>query len=119
MHNKETVFYIVNQTVQFSNGIKRTFLMAIELKMVQHFTLIILNLNSRIIFKSNSMVSFRSNIARRYGGVIYYNVSQLSNACYSTSNSKSQTIIVENNATVEFNNNQARAAEDSVFFSIS
>ena len=42
MHNKETVFYIVNQTVQFSNGIKRTFLMAIELKMVQHFTLIIL-----------------------------------------------------------------------------
>ena len=65
------------------------------------------------------MVSFRSNIARRYGGVIYYNVSQLSNACYSISNSKSQTIIVENNATVEFNNNQARAAGDSVFFSIS
>ena len=61
------------------------------------------------------MVFFRSNLARRYGRVIYYNVSQLSNACYSNS----CTLIFDDNASVYFKNNQARAAGDSIFFSIS
>ena len=42
MHNKETVFYIVNQIVQFSNDIKRTILIVTEHKTVQHFILNIL-----------------------------------------------------------------------------
>ena len=113
--NREIVFYIVNQTVQFSNDIKKTVFDGNRAQNGAAFYINYLNLNSRIIFTSNSMVSFRSNIARRYGAVIFYNVPQLSNACYNNS----RTIIVENNASMEFNNNQARAAGDSIFFSIS
>ena len=115
MHNKETVFYIVNQTVQFSNYIKKTIFDSNRAQNGAAFYINYLNLNSRIIFTNNSMVSFRSNIARRYGGAIYYNVSQLSNACYSNSHN----IIVNNNASIELKNNQARAAGNSIFFSIS
>ena len=115
MSNREIVFYIVNQTVQFSNDIKKTVFDGNRAQNGAAIYINYLNLNSRIIFTSNSMVSFRSNIARRYGAVIYYNVPQLSNACYNNS----RTIIVENNASIEFNNNQARAAGDSIFFSIS
>ena len=114
-HNKETVFYIVNQTVQFSNDIKRTLFVGNRAQNGAAFYINYLNLNSRIIFTNNSMVFFRSNVARRYGGVIYYNVSQLSNTC----SSNSRTLIFDNNASVEFKNNQARSAGNSIFFSIS
>ena len=115
MRNKETVFYIVNQTVQFSNDIKGTLFDSNRAQNGAVFYIKYLTLNSKIIFTNESIVSFRSNIARRYGGVIYYNVSQLRNTCYSNSHS----LIFNNNALVEFKNNQARAAGNSIFFSIS
>ena len=115
MHNTETVFYVVNQTVQFSNDVKKTLFDSNRAQNGAALYINYHNLNSKLIFTNNSMVSFRSNIARRYGGAIFYNISQLSNTCYNNSHN----LMVNNNALVEFKNNQARAAGNAVFFSIS
>ena len=112
IHNKETVFYVVNQAVHFSNDIKMTLF---DSNRAQNGAALYLNLNSTITFTNNSMVSFNNNIARRYGGAIFYNISQLSNACYRIS----CNFIFYVNASVTFRSNQAQAAGDSIFFSIS
>ena len=110
--NDGTLFHIANQVLQFSNDNRMT---VFDRNRGQNGAVLYLDMNATIIFTNNSMVLFNSNIARRYGGAIFYNVSQLSDVCYRNAS----TIIVENNASVLFKNNQARAAGDSIFFSIS
>ena len=111
MQNDETLFHIANQVLQFSNENRMT---VFDRNRAQNGAAVYLNLNSTITFTNNSMVSFSNNIARRYGGAILYNISQLSNACYRNAN----ILIVDNNASIVFNNNQARASGNSIFFSI-
>ena len=110
--NKESVFYIVNQTLQFSNDMKMTLF---DGNRAQNGAALYLDLNSKVIFTNNSAVSFTNNIARRYGGAIYYEVLQSSEACYRNLS----TFIVYYNASVVFNNNQAKNGGNSIFFSIS
>ena len=110
--NKESVFYIVNQTLQFSNDMKMTLF---DGNRAQNGAALYLDLNSKVIFANNSAVFFSNNIARRYGGAIYYEVLQSSEACYRNLS----TFIVHNNASIVFNNNQARTGGNSIFFSIS
>ena len=110
--NKESVFYIVNQTLQFSNDMKMT---VFDGNRAQNGAALYLDLNSKVIFTNNSAVSFTNNIARRYGGAIYYEILQSSEACYRNLS----TFIVYNNASIVFNNNQARTGGNSAFFSIS
>ena len=110
--NEESVFYIVNQTLQFSNDMKMTLF---DGNRAQNGAALYLDLNSKVIFTNNSAVSFTNNIARRYGGAIYYEILQSSEACYRNLS----TFIVYYNASVVFNNNQARTGGNSIFFSIS
>ena len=110
--NEETVLYIVNHTLQFYNDIAMT---VFDGNRAQNGPAMYLDMNSEVIFANNSAVSFSNNIARRYGGAIYYDITQSSNACYRNVS----TLTVENNVSVVFNNNQARAAGNSIFFSIS
>ena len=112
IQNKESVFYIVNQTLQFSNDMKMTLF---DGNRAQNGAALYLDLNSKVIFTNNSAVSFTNNIARRYGGAIYYEILQSSEACYRNLS----TFIVYYNASVVFNNNQARAGGNSIFFDIS
>ncbi|MCY3927404.1 MAG: hypothetical protein OXG81_03930, partial [Acidobacteria bacterium] len=79
MQNKETVFYIRNQTLQFSNDNKTT---VFDSNRAQNGAALYLDLNAKIIFTNNSAVSFSNNIARRYGGAIYCDITQSSDACY-------------------------------------
>ena len=110
--NDETLFHIVNHILQFSNENRMT---VFDRNRGQNGAVLYLDMNTNIIFTNTAMVLFNNNIARRYGGVIFYNVSQLSNACYKNVS----TFIIDNNASVKFNNNQARSAGDSIFLSIS
>ena len=110
--NEESVLYIVNHTLQFYNDIVMT---VFDGNRAQNGPAMYLDMNSEVIFTNNSAVSFSNNIARRYGGAIYYDITQSSNACYRNVS----TLTVENNASVVFNNNQARAAGNSIFYSIS
>ena len=112
IQNKESVFYIVNQTLQFSNDMK---MKLFDGNRAQNGAALYLDLNSKVIFTNNSAVFFSNNIARRYGGAIYYEILQSSEACYRNLS----TFIVCYNASIVFNNNQARTGANSVFFSIS
>ena len=112
LENDETVFYITNQFLQFSNDIKMTIF---DNNRAQNGPAMYVDLNSRVKFTNNSTVTFSNNIARRYGGVIYYNIPESSDACYRNLS----TIIVENGSSIIFNNNQATAAGNSIYFSIS
>ena len=75
-----------------------------------------LDLNSKVIFTNNSKVSFINNIARRYGGAIYYNITQSSDAC---NNNLSTFIVDDDNTIINFKNNIAGVAGNSIYFSIS
>ena len=110
--NEESVFYIVNQTLQFSNDMKMTLF---DGNRAQNGAALYLDLNSKVVFTNNSVVTFSNNIARRYGGAIYYKVLQSSEACYRNLS----TYIVHYNASVVFKNNQARTGGNSIFYSIS
>ena len=112
MQNEEIVLYAVNHILRFYNDIAMTIF---DSNRAQNGPAMYLDMNSEVIFANNSAVSFSNNIARRYGGAIYYDITQSSNACYRNVS----TLTVENNASVVFNNNQARAAGNSIFFSIS
>ena len=66
-------------------------------------------------FNNNSLVSFHKNIARRYGGAIYYDITQSSSACRNIT----IVLVVEVNASLDFINNVAGLAGNSVYFSVS
>ena len=110
--NEEILLYVVNHTLKFCNEITVT---VFDGNRAQNGPVMYLDMNSKVIFANTSAVSFSNNIARRYGGAIYCDITQSSNACYRNVS----TLTVENNASVVFNNNQARAAGNSIFFSIS
>ena len=112
LQNDETVFYVTNQFLQFSNDIKMT---VFDSNRAQNGAAVYVDLNSTVRFTNNSAVTFSNNIARRYGGAIYYDITQSSNACYRNIS----TFIVDNGSLVSFNNNQAMAAGNSIYFSIS
>ena len=112
-HNEETVFYMVNQILEFANEIKPT---VFDSNRAQNGAAIYLNLDSKIKLNNNSVVLFYRNVARRYGGAIYYDVTPASNAC-----NKNTTVFLleENIAPPEFKSNVAGFAGNSIYYSIS
>ena len=110
--NAEMVLYVVNHTLQFCNDINMTIF---DGNVAQNGPAVYLEMNSKVLFTNNSAVYFSNNIAGRFGGAIYYDITQSSDTCYRNVSA----LTVENNASVVFKNNQARAAGDSIFFSIS
>ena len=112
LQNDETVFYVTNQFLQFSNDIEMT---VFDSNRAQNGAAVYVDLNSTVRFTNNSVVTFSNNIARRYGGAIYYDITQSSDACYGNIS----TFIVDNGSLISFNNNQAMAAGNSIYFSIS
>ena len=111
LQNAGTVFYITNQSLQFSNDMKVT---VFDSNMAQNGAAVYINLNSQVTFTNNSAVSFSNNIARRYGGAFYFDISQSSNACYQNAS----VFRINSNGSIISNNNQARAAGNSIYFSI-
>ena len=112
MNNGETVFYISNQVLQFSNEKEPTIF---DCNRAQNGAALHLVLDSKVQFNKNSLVSFSKNFATRYGGAIYYDITQSSSA-YRNTNS---ILVVEENASLDFINNVAGLAGNSVYFSVS
>ena len=111
-HNEETVFHIMNQYIYFANENTVT---VFDSNKAQNGPSVYLNFNSKLIFTNTSAVIFSNNVARRYGGAIFYNITQSSNACYRNLS----TLIVDNSTTIDFNDNLAGIAGNSIYFSIS
>ncbi|XP_065912895.1 uncharacterized protein [Dysidea avara] len=82
----------------------------------EHGAALYLDLNSRVMFNSNSKVSFIGNEARRYGGAIYCSVS-VHNGCYKN---LSDILLVQNTTSdiIEFNNNVGSAGGNSVYLNV-
>ena len=59
-------------------------------------------MDSKVKFNNNSQVSFNKNTARRYGGA---NITSV--------------LIVEENASLDYTNNEAGLAGNSIYFSVS
>ena len=113
MHNTESVFYLQNQILQFLNRKNST---VFYNNRAQNGAALYLDLNSVVRFTKNSTVTFSNNVARRYGGAIYYDITQLSEACYRNLS----VFKVENNSTsIDLRNNVAGIAGNSIYFSIS
>ena len=111
-HNEETVFHIMNQYIYFANENTVT---VFDSNKAQYGPSAYLNFNSKLIFTNISAVIFSNNVARRYGGAIFYNITQSSNACYRNLS----TLIVNNSTSIDFNDNLAGIAGNSIYFSIS
>ena len=111
-HNEETVFHIMNQYIYFANENTVT---VFDSNKAQNGPSVYLNFNSKLIFTNTSAVIFSNNVARRYGGAIFYNITQSSNACYKNLS----TLIVDNSTSIDFNDNLAGIAGNSIYFSIS
>jgi len=115
MHNEETVFYILNQVLQFHNDKKVTIF---DNNRAQNGAALYLDLDSKLIFNNNSAVSFSNNVARRYGACIYFSITQSSNAC----NENVSVFTLGENITslhMDIINNVAGIAGNSIYFSIS
>ena len=112
MNNEETVFYISNHVLQFFNEKEPTIF---DSNRAQNGAALYLELDSKVSFTQHSQVSFNKNVVRRYGGAIYYDVTQSSSACRNSTS----VLVVEENASVGFTNNVAGLAGNSVYFSVS
>ena len=113
INNVGTVFYIDNQVLQFLTESDAT---VFDNNQAQNGAALYLTSDSKLNFTNNSAVSFSNNIARRYGGAIYYDITQSSDACYSN---LSTFIVNYANTSVKFKNNNAGIAGNSMYFSIS
>ena len=111
IHNIGNVFYLQNQILKFLKGKRST---VFDNNIAQNGAALYLDLNSVVIFSNNSTVTFSNNVARRYGGAIYYDITQSSDACY-----RNLSAFVDNSASIDFRNNIAGIAGNSVYFSIS
>ena len=111
-HNEETVFHITNQYIYFANENEIT---VFDSNKAQNGPSVYLNLNSKLIFTNKSAVVFSNNIARRYGGAIFYNITQSSDTCYRNLSA----LIVDNSTSIDFKDNLAGIAGNSIYFSIS
>ena len=107
-NNSKTVIYLMNKHVTFQEMIK--FLNNVA----EYGTAIYLDSGSSIKFDKGSNVTFTDNFARRYGGGIFYDMSQFSSTC----ENDHMSIQVEENSTVQFNNNAAGIAGNSIYVSI-
>ena len=112
MNNEDTIFYISNQVLQFFSEKEPTIF---DSNRAQNGAALYLELDSKVNFTQHSQVSFNKNIARRYGGAIYYDITQSSSACRNITS----VLAVEENASVGFTNNVAGLAGNSVYFSVS
>ena len=111
IHNIGNVFYLENQFLRFLKGNGST---VFDNNIAQNGAALYLDLNSVVIFDNSSTVTFSNNVARRYGGAIYYDITQSSDACY-----KNLSAFVDNSASIDFRNNIAGIAGNSLYFSIS
>ena len=111
-NNGENVFYLSNQVLQFSNEKEPT---VFDSNRAQNGAALHLLLDSKVQFNNNSLVSFTKNVARRYGGAIYYDITQSSSAC----RNNTSVLVVEENASLDFINNEAGLAGNSIYFSVS
>ena len=107
-HNSETVIYIINQHVTFRKTVK------FVNNIADYGAVIYLDYGASIKFDEGSNLTFKENIARRYGGVIFYDLSQFSSTC----ENEHISILVKDNSTVNFNSNKAGIAGQSIYFSI-
>ena len=107
-NNSETVVYIINQLVIFQEMIK------FANNIAEYGAAIYLDSESSIKFDKGSNVRFTSNFARRYGGVIFCDISQFSSTC----ENDHMPIQVKENSTVQFSNNAAGIAGNSIYVSI-
>ena len=112
MKNKGGIFNVANQILQFSNEKEPTIF---ESNRAQNGAALYLSLDSKVQFNNNSIVSFNENNVRRYGGAIYYDITQSSSACRNTTS----VLVVEENASLNFTSNVAGLAGNSIYFSIS
>ena len=112
LHNIGNVFYLQNQILKFLKGKRST---VFDNNVAENGAALYLDLNSVVIFTNSSTVIFSNNVARRYGGAIYYDITQLSDACY-----RNLSAFVDDNSTlIDFRNNFAGIAGNSIYFSIS
>ena len=112
IQNEGNVFNLRNQILQFLNEKTATIF---DNNRAQNGAALYLALNSTVMFTKNSAVTFSNNIAVRYGGAIYYDITQSSNACYRNLS----TFRVDNETSIKFINNIAGFAGNSIYFSIS
>ena len=110
VHNLGNVFYLQNQILKFLN---RT---VFDNNRAQNGAALYLDLNSVVTFTNTSAVTFSNNVARRYGGAIYYDITRSSSACY---RNLSALIVDDNSTSIDFRNNLAGIAGSSIYFSIS
>ena len=113
IHNQGTIFNIANQILQFSNEKEPTIF---DSNRAQNGAALHLSMDSKVQFNNNSQVSFNKNTARRYGGAIYYDITQSSGACR---NPTSVLVVEENIKSLHFTNNEAGVAGNSIYFHIS
>ena len=112
VHNIGSVFYLQNQILKFLKGKRST---VFDNNIAENGAALYLDLNSVVIFSNSSTVTFSNNVARRYGGAIYYDITQSSDACYRNLSA----FVDDNNTLVDFRNNFAGIAGNSMYFSIS
>ena len=108
--NSETVIYVINQHVTFKEMVQ------FKNNIAEYGAALYLDVGSSISFDDNCDVTFTNNFARKYGGAIFYDGSQLfSSTCENTY----MPIQVNNNSAVSFNGNGASVAGNSIYLSIS
>jgi len=109
--NLGTAVYLINSGLKFGKGFT-----LFENNTAEHGAALYLDLKSRVIFDTSSMVLFSNNEARRYGGAIFCSVSANS-GCY---RNISDTLLVLNDddGMIQFRENAASAGGDSVYFSV-
>ena len=114
IYNVGNVFYLQNLIIKFLNAANRSTIF--DSNRAQNGAALYLDLNSVIMFTNNSAVTFSNNVARRYGGAIYYDITQSSDACY---RNLSAFVVDDNSTSIDFRNNIAGIAGNSIYFSIS
>ena len=107
-HNSETVIYVINHHVTFQKTVK------FVNNIADYGAAIYLDYGASIKFDEGSNLTFKESIARRYGGAIFYDISQFSSTC----DNEHISILVKDNSTVNFNNNAAGIAGNSIYVNI-
>ena len=108
--NSETVIYIINQHVTFKEMVQ------FKNNIAEYGAALYLDVGSSISFDDNCDVTFTNNFARKYGGAIFYDASQLVSSICENTYMPTQ---VNNNSAVSFNGNGASVAGNSIYLSIS
>ena len=110
-NNLGTAVHLKNSNLVIDEG-----LTLFENNTAEHGAALYLDLNSKVMFNSNSKLSFVGNEARRYGGAIYCSVSEY-NGCYKN---VSDILLVQNTTSsiIQFKNNVGSAGGNSVYLNV-